>query len=329
MAGDNYLCIMLQITQDLELAATELRNGGVIGLPTETVYGLAGNAWDARAVSKIFEVKNRPFFDPLIVHIANTEQLNACTTDVPAALAQLMDAFWPGPLTVLLPKSELVPDLVTSGLPEVAVRMPAHPMAQALLAQVPFPLAAPSANPFGYVSPTTAQHVADQLGNQLNVILDGGPCEVGIESTIVGWNKETAQVVVYRLGGISVEDIEHVSGGPVEIKKSSSRPAAPGMLDQHYSPKKPLYLVKDQNQIPTQAGLYGVLSFNQRLKGPISFELSPSGDMIEAASRLFAGLRYLDSQPVHALYLQLVPEEGLGRAINDRIRRAVIKSSIH
>ena len=169
----------------------------------------------------------------------------------------------------------------------------------------------------------------DQLGNQLNVVLDGGACEVGIESTIVAWDCNSGKVQVLRLGGITVEQIEEVLQTQVEVKTSSSRPAAPGMLDQHYSPKKPLYLVESQNQIPSDAGMYGVLSFNGQLKGPVSFELSASGDLIEAASKLFAGLRYLDQQPISAMYLQLLPEQGLGRAMNDRIRRAVIKSSIH
>ena len=320
---------MLQVTGDIQLAVHELIHGGVVGLPTETVYGLAGNALEATTVSKIFAIKNRPFFDPLIVHVANMEQVKRCSLSIPEALEKLMKVFWPGPLTVLLPKSDEIPDLVTSGLPDVAIRMPAHPMALALLNQLPFPLAAPSANPFGYVSPTTAQHVVDQLGNQLNVVLDGGACEVGIESTIVAWDCNSNKVQVLRLGGITVEQIEEVLQTQVEVKTSSSRPAAPGMLDQHYSPKKPLYLVENQNQIPSDAGMYGVLSFNGQLKGPVSFELSASGDLIEAASKLFAGLRYLDQQPISAMYLQLLPEQGLGRAMNDRIRRAVIKSSIH
>lgn len=320
---------MLQVTKDLQLAINELNGGGVIGLPTETVYGLAGNALDAATVSKIFAVKNRPFFDPLIVHVATMEQVRSCVTYIPQALEKLMNAFWPGPLTVLLPKADAIPDLVTSGLPDVAIRMPAHPMALSLLRQLSFPLAAPSANPFGYVSPTTAQHVVDQLGDQLNVVLDGGACEVGIESTIVGWDKENSKVCIYRLGGISVEQIEELLKESVEVKTSSSRPSAPGMLDQHYSPGKPLFLVENQNQIPSNAGVYGVLSFNGQLKGPMVYELSNKGDLIEAASRLFAGLRYLDQQPISAMYLQLLPELGLGRAINDRIRRAVIKSNVH
>lgn len=320
---------MLQVTQDLHLAVDELVHGGVIGMPTETVYGLAGNALDASVVSKIFAIKNRPFFDPLIVHVASMEQVKLCAQEIPEALRRLMLKFWPGPLTVLLPKTDTIPDLVTSGLPDVAIRMPAHPMALALLKQLSFPLAAPSANPFGYVSPTSAQHVADQLGEKLNIILDGGSCEVGIESTIVAWDTTTQKVQVLRLGGITIEQIEKELEDEVEVKISSSRPSAPGMLDQHYSPTKPLFLVENQNQIPVDGGMYGVLSFNGNLVGPITFELSTRGDLIEAASRLFAGLRYLDQQPISAMYLQLLPEQGLGRAMNDRIRRAVIKSGIH
>ncbi len=315
---------MQKITTDISAAVKALNRDEVIGLPTETVYGLAGNALKSEVVSKIFAVKNRPFFDPLIVHIGEISQLSELVSAIDPQLQKLMNAFWPGPLTVLLPRTNKIPDLVTSGLPKVAVRMPAHPMALAVLRQLNFPLAAPSANPFGYVSPTSAVHVQDQLEDQLNVILDGGDCAVGVESTIVDCRNNIVHVL--RLGGISIEEIEECLGEKVEVELSSSRPAAPGMLDQHYSPMKPLHLIENQNQIPATAGLYGVISFGANLTGPIQFELSESRDLIEAASRLFAGLRYMDQQPVQAIYISLLPEQELGRAMNDRIRRAVIKS---
>ncbi|MEY2938449.1 MAG: hypothetical protein RL062_1038 [Bacteroidota bacterium] len=315
---------MQKLTTDISVALQALNRDEVIGLPTETVYGLAGNAFKSEVVSKIFAVKNRPFFDPLIVHIGKLEQLSELSESIDPKLEKLMSSFWPGPLTVLLPKTDKIPDLVTSGLPKVAVRMPAHPMALAVLRALDFPLAAPSANPFGYVSPTQAVHVQDQLGDQLNVILDGGDCTVGVESTIVDCREN--KVHVLRLGGISIEEIELCLGESVEVELSSSRPAAPGMLDQHYSPMKPLHLIESQKQIPATVGLYGVISFGGNLTGPIRYELSSQGDLIEAASRLFAGLRYMDQQPVQAIYISLLPEQGLGRAMNDRIRRAVIKS---
>src|SRR5690606_7520483 len=189
------------IGTDVAQAAALLRAGAVVAMPTETVYGLAANAFDEAAVLRIFQVKQRPSFDPLIVHVRDREQLSPLVARLPREAEALMEHFWPGPLTLVLPKTGRVPDLVTSGLDTVAVRMPAHPVAQALLRAVDFPLAAPSANPCGYVSPTSAQHVADQLGGKVPYILDGGPCTVGVESTILGWEQEAGAWLLYRPGG--------------------------------------------------------------------------------------------------------------------------------
>lgn len=296
----------------------------VVAIPTETVYGLAGNALDPMRVAEIFKVKNRPFFDPLIVHVASYAQLSALITDFPEPLKKLADAYWPGPLTLLLPRSTIIPDLTCSGLPEAAFRMPAHPLVQELLALLEFPLAAPSANPFGYVSPTKAEHVQAQLGEFIPYILDGGPCRVGLESTIVGMI--AGQPTIFRLGGLSQEAIELVIG-PVDVQlNQSSDPRAPGMLKSHYAPKKPLIagdldlLLKKYN---AESPL--LLVFHDfRLDYPIDLQmqLSEDGSDVSAASRLFDILRKADDHPAKMILSEFAPDTGLGKAINDRLRRA-------
>lgn len=312
--------------KDVEIAARYLRAGELVALPTETVYGLAANALDPAAVAQIFDVKNRPHFDPLIVHVAAVELVERYAATFPAPARALAGHFWPGPLTLVLPRRPVVPDLVTSGLPTVGLRMPAHPLALTLLRSLPFPLAAPSANPFGYISPTTAQHVYDQLQGRLPYILDGGPCPVGVESTIVGFD-ESGRAVIYRLGGLAIEEIESVVGAPVAVQlNESSNPAAPGMLASHYAPRKPLFLDDLEVRLPRFAGRrIGVLSFRRRSDlpaGVVQAVLSESGDLSEAAQRLFAALRALDAAEVDLILAESVPETGLGRAINDRLRRA-------
>ena len=316
------------IGTDLTAARHWLKQGNVVGIPTETVYGLAGNALDEEAVLTIFRVKNRPAFDPLIVHTDSLEKVRTLVRELPPVAEQLARTCWPGPLTLLLPKRNHVPDLTTSGLDTVAVRIPNHPLTLALLASLDFPLAAPSANPFGYISPTTAQHVTDQLGSQVPYILDGGPCPVGVESTIIGFD-ENGLAVVYRLGGLALEQLEAIAG-PLQVRThSSSSPQAPGMLTSHYAPRKPLALLAE-GQLPPVPGTLpdtsvGALVFSGTLPGipeENQLVLSPNGDVNEAARNLFAYLRQLDQLPVSQLYAQLVPDEGLGRAINDRLRRA-------
>jgi len=312
------------IGTDVQRAADLLRNGQVIGIPTETVYGLAGNALDAVAVSQIFAVKNRPSFDPLIIHTSSLDRIDQYVTEFPTALRQLAEAFMPGPLTLLLPRKSIIPDLVTAGMPRVAVRLPSHSLTRSLLAQLDFPLAAPSANPFGYISPTTAQHVAQQLGDRIPYILDGGPCQIGVESTIVGMEKE--RPTVFRQGGIAVEDMEKVIGSIDLRPHSTSNPAAPGMLASHYAPRVPVvHEVPETLLTNYSANRIGLLRFRKKwqdIPGDQQFVLSPSGDLAEAARRLFAGLRYLDSLPVDIIGVELVPNRELGRAINDRLQRA-------
>ena len=319
--------IMAEISDDIQRAINELTNGNLIGFPTETVYGLAGNALNESSILKIFETKNRPAFDPLIVHTFSIEEVKKFVRETPKKLSLLMEKFSPGPITFLLPKKNNVPDLVTSGLDNVAVRIPNHPVALKLLSSLPFPLAAPSANPFGYVSPTTSKHVNDQLGNKINFILEGGDCEVGLESTIVGL--EDDKVTIYRLGGISVEDIVNVVG-EVQIKShSSSNPAAPGMLKSHYAPSKRLILKKDFRKTKADfqnIGYIGFDTFNSEIPEQNQLLLSANGDLNEAAKNLFAVLREIEHRDQKVFVVDLVPEAGLGKAINDRLRRATAKS---
>jgi L-threonylcarbamoyladenylate synthase len=310
---------------ELNVAKEFLIKGELVAIPTETVYGLAGNALNEKAVLSIFEVKNRPAFDPLIIHTDSIDKVKEYVSDFPEKAQRLAEQFWPGPLTLLLPKKQIIPDLVTSGLDTVAVRIPKHPLLLELLAELSFPLAAPSANPFGYISPTIAEHVNQQLGDKIPYILDGGECEVGIESTIIGF--EADDTVVYRLGGLAVEDIEKLVGPVMLMPHSTSDPKAPGMLKSHYAPRKPLYLQKREGISGENSDLTGYLLFDQYLEGvDTKYQriLSPSGNMKEAAHHLFAYLRELDTLPVTSIRAEWVPMTGLGLAINDRLQRASV-----
>lgn len=312
------------IGKDLDIAKSLLENGEVVAIPTETVYGLAANALNPIGVSKIFKVKNRPSFDPLIIHCADAAAVERYVRQVPPKAARLLDAFAPGALTLLLEKDDRIPEIVTAGLPKVAVRIPNHPLTLELLHRLDFPLAAPSANPFGYISPTSAQHVSDQLGDKIPYILDGGPCSVGVESTIIGFEQE--QVVLYRKGGLALEKIEALIG-PVQVKAhSTSNPKAPGMLHSHYAPRIPLVLGKLTELLNVHADKrIGLISFSERFaQVPSEYQvvLSETGNMEEAARNLFAGMRRLDAADLDLIVAELIPEQGLGRAINDRLRRA-------
>lgn len=313
--------IMAEIGKDVMKAKDLLENGGLVAIPTETVYGLAGNALNADAIAQIFRVKNRPQFDPLIVHVADRIQAEKYVEYIPEQAKKLADHFWPGPLTLLLKRKSIIPDLVTSGLDTVGIRCPDHALTRQLLHALSFPLAAPSANPFGYVSPTQPEHVAEQLGGHIPYILDGGICPVGIESTIIGFEHDMP--VVYRLGGLSLEKIEHVAG-PVRVQThSSSNPKAPGQLKSHYAPSKPLILGKAEEllqQYPAHRS--GLLTFQSDFNSPYQFILSPTGSLEEAAQKLFGALRSFDKMPIDYILAELVPDIGLGRAINDRLRRA-------
>jgi L-threonylcarbamoyladenylate synthase len=306
----------------LQRAAATLQSGGLVAIPTETVYGLAANALNAQAVAKIFAAKERPFFDPLIVHIAEESWWPRVVSDFPPLARKLAAKFWPGPLTIILPKSTAVPPLVTSGLLTVGVRVPDHPLTQQLLRLADVPVAAPSANPFGRLSPTTADHVRQQLGDRVEIILDGGPCRVGVESTIIQVQHDVATLL--RPGGIPLEEIEALIGPVQRIEDTSQKnPVAPGMLDSHYAPRTPLKIV-DQlpSPPPARTGLL-VLSPESIVPGFASAEpLSATGNLEEAAANFFQALHRLDQSQLALILAMPFPDEGLGRAINDRLRRA-------
>ncbi|MFM8911311.1 MAG: L-threonylcarbamoyladenylate synthase [Flammeovirgaceae bacterium] len=317
---------MATIGTDIKQAIALLQAGQLVAIPTETVYGLGGNALNAEAVAQIFSVKERPSFDPLIVHVAHFASMELWTSNVPAKAKILAEQFWPGPLTLLLPRKSVIPDLVTSGLDTVGIRCPDHSLTRQLLEAIPFPLAAPSANPFGYISPTTALHVQDQLGNKIPYILDGGECRVGIESTIVGF--EGTDVVVYRLGGLSLERLE-AAIGPVAVRlNTSSNPVAPGQLHSHYAPRKKLILGNIDNLLAEYGSSAAVLGFTKKrhlVDEGHQRILAPSASLLEAAQNLFGMLRELDQSDASIILAELVPEIDLGRAINDRLRRAAAR----
>lgn len=314
---------MAIIGKDIKQAIEVLKAGDVIGMPTETVYGLAGNAYNTEAITKIFTVKNRPTFDPLIVHTSSLERVYEFVEEIPEQAQLLAKHFMPGPLTLLLPKKEVISDLVTSGLETVAVRIPNHPLALELLQNLDFPLAAPSANPFGYISPTSAQHVNNQLGDKIKYILDGGECKVGIESSIIGFFD--GEIVVLRKGGLAIEEIEAIVGKVRIEEHSSSNPKAPGMLKSHYAPRTRLLVTGELLLVEEDARQIGYLGFDKfhtNIPQENQLLLSPTGDLSEAAKNLFAFMRLLDARGFTKIYTELLPEKGLGRAINDRIKRA-------
>ena len=317
---------MAQIGNNLNQAAQLLLEGKLVGIPTETVYGLAANALDEKAVLSIFETKQRPFFDPLIIHVSSFAEAKKYALFKDDRLIKLADVFWPGPLTLLVPKKENVPAIVTSGLEQVAIRVPNHKLTLELLRKLNIPLAAPSANPFGYVSPTEPEHVNKQLGDKISYILDGGASAVGLESTIIGI--EDDKVCVFRLGGLAIEEIEKVVGR-VELRlNNSSDPKAPGQLKHHYAPKKPLFLGNLEELIKSHHSKKIALIYfgDEKYKDDnfILFNLSRSKNLEEAALNLFKFLRLADESPADIVICEMLPKIGLGRAINDRLRRASI-----
>jgi L-threonylcarbamoyladenylate synthase len=312
---------MAEIGKNLAKAKALLKRGELVAIPTETVYGLAGNALNADAVTKIFEVKNRPSFDPLIVHVPSLHAVSRYADTLPLKALALAKEFWPGPLTLLFKKKNIIPDIVTAGLDTVGLRCPNHALTRSLLESLDFPLAAPSANPFGYVSPTRPEHVNEQLGDKIAYILDGGICKVGIESTIIGFVKDIP--TVFRLGGLSIEEIEKVVGSVDLSLNASSNPKAPGQLKSHYAPGKRVH-IGNLDELLQQVNLAttAVLSFQKDYKVPFQFILSPTGNMAEAAKNLFLALRTLDKLPIETIVTAYVPAVGLGNAINDRLKRA-------
>lgn len=314
----------MHLGTNIDMAVEELRKGSLVALPTETVYGLAANATDEMSVTKIFAAKKRPFFDPLIVHFKDVESILPFVESIPQVAYSLFAKFSPGPLTLLLHKNDQIPGIVTSGLASVAVRIPNHPDFQAVLRQLNFPLAAPSANVFGYISPTEPAHVVKQFGNEVAYVLDGGRCEFGLESTIVDCTLEPVRIL--RKGAITAEMLAEVLGYiPEEAKVSSSQPTAPGNIDVHYAPKKPLFVVDPKELIEPLPEGSAVMSFGKisKTSGVFYAELSPNAELIEAAAAFFRTLHQLDEMSsIRQIYTTWFPEQGLGKALNDKLRRA-------
>ncbi|GHV51127.1 threonylcarbamoyl-AMP synthase [Spirochaetia bacterium] len=329
--------------KNLELAAAAIRNGDLAAFPTETVYGLGGDAFNPSALAKIFEAKARPRFDPLIIHIAditaleNIADLSLLNSTAREKVGCLTAALWPGPLTLILPKQSRVPDLATSGLATAAIRFPSHPVAQHLIRLSTGAVAAPSANRFGCLSPTSAEHVAEQLGDKVDIILDGGRSSVGVESTVL--DMSAASPCILRPGGVSREQIEAVIG-PVTMGNSNTvvTPASPGQLKSHYAPGVPLTVHRREEMIGLKfEASVGYLFFDGASRDawlekgtghhihPLTRTLSEDGDSIEAAANLFAVLHEMDRLGLSRIRVELAPEGGLGDAINDRLSRAAAK----
>lgn len=323
--------------QHLQRAAEILRDGGLVAIPTETVYGLAANALDKDACQKIFAVKGRPLLDPLIVHVPSLHAAEELAVFNRSA-ERLIELYWPGPLTIVLPKRALVPAIVTAGLDSVALRCPAHPIARSLLALCGFPLAAPSANPFGYISPTRPQHVLSTLGDRLELILDGGPCSIGVESSILDL-RDPLHPALLRHGAIPPAAIESALGARLRMPPTNTANAAqlaPGNLEQHYSPRTPLHLLPNPQSalalIPDGAA---VIYYTRTRSTPAPFSpshptywLTEDGSPSVAAHQLYHLLNQLDTQNLPALYLQLPPQDDhspLALALRDRMQRAAAK----
>lgn len=311
-------------------AASILKSGGIVAFPTETVYGLGADAANPSAVARIFEIKGRPRFDPLIVHVSSIDEAKALWARCPAIADKLMRRFWPGPLTLVLPKTQRIPDIVTAGLASVAIRMPNHPVAKTLIIEAGRALAAPSANRFGHPSPTTAQAVEEELGKEI-LILDGGPSRVGVESTVIAFEGEKPRLL--RPGGLALEELTSVAG-PVSIVggKTPQHAASPGMLERHYAPSKPLYLLEEipvpLRQSPYWRAVSGRVGLMLLTPMRVSFPtaaveiLTPSGNLVQAAAAFFQALRRLDHADVDLIVAAAIPKHSLGLALNDRLARA-------
>lgn len=321
----NSVILSASDAESIRRAGRIITAGGLVAFPTETVYGLGCDAMNADAAAKVFEAKQRPQFDPLIVHIADHKQLEMVIGRLPSLGQRLIDAFWPGPLTLVLPKQPAIPDLITAGLSTVAVRMPNHPVAQTLIREAGTPIAAPSANPFGYVSPTTAQHVAAGLGSVVDLILDDGPCPIGVESTIVSLAESQPELL--RPGSITIEQLRAVIGAIRPAASVNQTPLAPGQSSRHYATRTQLMLLPSAEARPLLKDdeRAGLLIHSRPKDTDHRFAaveiLSSTGDLREAARHLFAALRRLDSLGLDRIYAEPYKEEGLGVAIMDRLRR--------
>ena len=316
---------MIKISTDLLLAKNILEKEGLVAIPTETVYGLAGNIYSHKAIDNIFKTKNRPSNNPLIVHIDSYEKLADLVEEIPENAKKLAEVFWPGPLTLVLKKKKSVPYTITAGKETVAVRVPNHQLTLELLKKLDFPLAAPSANPFGSISSTSAQHVVDYFKDTLEIVLDGGNCKNGIESTIIGFENENP--ILYRLGSISVEEVESIVGPLKILNKNNSSPIAPGMLSRHYAPKTKTIVSENINEeLKKYPNLnIGLLLFNDDIdynENIVKEILSNNKDLEEAATNLYAAMHRLDRKNLDLIIAEKFPNKSLGKSINDRLKRA-------
>jgi len=314
--------------ENIQKASDIIRNGGTVAFPTETVYGLGANGFNPTAVAKIFEIKKRPSFNPLILHIEDKASLTEICEVNDERIFQLTEIFWPGPLTLVLPKKDIVPEIVTADNPTVAVRMPNNRIARELISNSGVPIAAPSANLFNRLSPTKASHVYNQLGDKVDMILDGGDTEVGVESTIIEVCND--RIFLLRPGGITKEEIEKLLDCKIEVKQKSLDPNSPGQLPFHYSPRTPLMFLPDVDLSKIISKKVGVV-FLKENKIDYPFELieilSSKGDLREAAANLFATLHLLDSQNLDLIVVEPIPEVGLGLAMMDRLKKAAANIS--
>ncbi|MFH1798428.1 MAG: L-threonylcarbamoyladenylate synthase [Candidatus Omnitrophota bacterium] len=322
---------------DMELikrAVEALHNRALVAFPTETVYGLGANALDSKAVAGIFKAKDRPLDDPLIVHISEIKDLYKITAEVPPEAEKLINRFWPGPLTIILKKSELIPEIVTTGLDTVAVRMPSNTIAKKFISIAGVPIAAPSANLFGRPSPTTARHVIDDLNGRIDIVLDGGSTEIGIESTVVEFDR--GKIIILRPGGISLEELQLISGEVMLVSDTEQTEKAPGKYPRHYSPKAEVVLMEDNSfqkervlskarEMSSQGRKVGIMvkqEHENEYKGFKVKVLGPENDARICAARLFSILREFDSEETEVIIVESIQEKGLGCAVMNRLRKA-------
>ncbi len=308
----------------IEEAAQVIKDGGLVAFPTETVYGLGANGLNPTATAKIFAAKGRPRFNPLILHICNISQIEQISTIDLKTVEKLTQAFFPGPLTLVVPKSNIVPDIITAGNPTVALRMPKHPVALELIKAAGVPIAAPSANKFGKLSPTTAEHVASQLKSKVDIILDGGQSSVGVESTIIEVTGD--DYFLLRPGGLSIEDIESVLGKKLLKKENHDNPNAPGMLKYHYAPNIPIHFLDDETYLQNKDKKIGGLLFSEKYLNynfNVTKVLTSTKNSVEAAANLFFMLHELENSKIDVILAEPIPEKGLGKAIMDRLKKAV------
>jgi L-threonylcarbamoyladenylate synthase len=317
------------ITSNISIAVNALNQGELVAIPTETVYGLAGNAFNEQAIQKIFQLKNRPTCNPLILHTHCISEVSKFVKEIPPIAFKLAEAFWPGPLTLLLPKKSIIPHSVTSGSHLVAVRIPNHAVSLDLLKQLNFPLVAPSANPYTRISPTNSKMVYDYFGDELPIILEGDICSKGIESTIVGFHDNTP--IVYRQGAISVDAIEFVVGKTKVHATKKEKITTPGMSPMHYAPKTNFYIVESlleyidaHEDLKIGALSLGKIEINQ--PNTTCINLSIAADLEEASTHLYKSMYDLDGMGLDCIIIELFPEIGVGKSLNDRIKRASYKA---